>query len=101
MGLRDKLISEENKKIFIVSDTDNYDTKNFYSRFEAHDSFNDKYVVTRHDFGEACGTSILGILDYEDEAINLAYIKAKEFAKDMLSLGCELEDKTSFKDKKD
>ena len=96
MGLRNKLISEENKRSFLVSDTENYEDKNVYARFQVHDPINGKYVITKHEFGELGSTNVLNVLFYEDESIEFAYKKAKEYAQEMLGLGCKCEDRTSF-----
>jgi len=95
MGLRDKLINEENKRLFTISDADYYEDKNFYAEFQVHDPIRGKYVITKNDFGGE--TKVLDILEDEEKAIKFAYTKAKEYVKENLGFGCKYEDKTSFK----
>ena len=97
MSLRNKLITEENKRSFLVSDTGNYEDKNLYVKFQVHGPVKDQYIITKHSFGSFGSVKILDILPDEQKAIEFAYKQAKKYAEKGLELGVKYEDRTSFK----
>lgn len=94
MGLRDLVLTEDkSKRSFIISDKDCYDSPIEHTRFTVHGPIKDKYVVIKHE--NPCSV-VLDILDYEEEAIGLAYLKAKDYAAEWCKDLLNYEDKTSF-----
>lgn len=96
MGLRDLVLSREGETSFIVSESEKYEDSNIFARFKVHGPINDKYVVSLNEIGELGTVEILGIIDYFEEAVDLAYIEAKKYTAKNLSIGVKYDDVTGF-----
>ncbi len=97
MGLKDLVLSRENETSFIVSESEKYENSGILARFKAHGPLKDKYIVSSNRIGELGNIEIVGVVNYFDEAINLAYLEAKKYAEKGLGIGIKYEDKTNFK----
>ena len=78
MGLRDKVIKEENRS-FLVSDDEKYDDPQDFVRYQVHGPIRNQYVITEHEFGSLGRTSVLDIRPDGLEAIEFAYLQAKKY----------------------
>ncbi len=97
MSLRDLVLSRESETSFIISESEKYENSGIFARFKVHGPVNDKYIVSLNEIGELGTVEILGIMDYFEEAIDLAYIEAKKYVTKNLSIGVKYEDRTGFK----